>query len=94
MISKHFRNFQGTGEVAQQLSVLAVLAEDLGSIPSMHTAANTGHNSNSRGCNTLFWPQLHIDIHAVKTFTHFLSFPQLSEKCSLKYHLAPDQKYS
>jgi len=70
MISKHFRNFQGTEEVAYQLRALAALAEDLGSIPSMYTAANSDHNSNSRGSNTLFWPLLYIDIQAGKILTH------------------------
>lgn len=40
--------------MAQQIGVHAVLAKDLGSIPSIHVAAHTSYNSSPRGSNPLF----------------------------------------
>lgn len=42
--------------MAQQVKTLAILAEDLGSVPSMYRELTTSCNSSPKGSDALSWP--------------------------------------
>jgi hypothetical protein len=56
--------------MAQQLGVLAVLAESLASIPSTHCFLTAIDNSSPRGSNPLFWPPWGPDTQRVYRHTY------------------------
>ena len=56
--------------MAQWLGALGILPEDLGSIPSTHTAFKAVCNSSSRGSMVLGPHVAHRSVHAGETAIH------------------------
>jgi hypothetical protein len=50
------KEMKGTGEMTHQLVAMIILLEELGSIPSTHTATKYIYNCSSRRFNSSFWP--------------------------------------
>lgn len=48
----------GDGQMIQQLRALVftALAQNLDSVPNIHTVTHNHDNSHSKGLHTLFWP--------------------------------------